>query len=265
MTVTLLWDPLFRDPLLVGLVLSPLAAVLGCWLRVRDEWLACLGYTHAAGAGGVLAAAIHVPMLPAAMAAACAAGGVKAALGRVGNEAFAVMLLSGWSVALLLAANHPRADVVGRVFLDGQILFASRDQLWVALGVAVIALASLPVLSPRLLRQRFQPAHHRANRRTHWASGLAFDLLVVLSMAVCSMAMGVMAAFAMVLVPAWIAWRLARGWHMTLWLSAGLAVIAYLCAFLLAILLDQPFGPVMVAVLLTCLPLRLFSRPGASV
>lgn len=264
MSVDLLWDPLFRAPLLAGLVLAPLAAVLGCWLRVRDEWLACLGYAHAAGAGGVLAAALHIPMLPGAMGAAAVAGAVKALLGRIGNEAFAVMLLLGWSLALLLAANHPRADVVGRVFLDGQILFAGREQVWVALAMAGVALLAMPVLSSHLLRQRFQPGYHRANGHAPWALNLAFDLLVVLVVAVCSMAMGVMAAFALVLLPAWIVWRLARGWRMTLWLVAALATLSYLCAFALAIALDQPFGPVMVAVLLGCLPLRLLPRPAAS-
>ena len=212
----------------------------------------------------MLAAALHVPMLPAAMAAAGAAGAVKAMLGRVGNEVFAVMLLLGWALALLLAANHPRADVVGRVFLDGQIFFAGRQQLWTATSIAAIVLVAMPILSPRLLRQRFQPAHHRAKGRAYRAFNLVFDLLVVFVVAVCSMAMGVMAAFALVMVPAWITWRLAGGWRMALWLCAGLAIVAYTCAFVLAMMLDQPFGPVLVAVLLAFLPLRLLSRPAGS-
>ena len=59
-----------------------------------------------------------------------------------------------------------------------------------------------------------------------------------------------MAAFALVFVPPWVAFRFAHGWRRTLAWSAGLGLVAYLVAFVAAIRLDQPFGPVLVAALL---------------
>jgi zinc transport system permease protein len=69
-------------------------------------------------------------------------------------------------------------------------------------------------------------------------------------MAAATAAMGLMAAFALVLVPAWLAFRLAPGWRWALALAAACGVLGYLVAFAVALVLDQPFAPVLVAVLL---------------
>ncbi|MFN2349346.1 MAG: metal ABC transporter permease [Thioalkalivibrio sp.] len=260
--MTLPWDPLFREAFLSGLVLAPLAALLGCWLRLRGEWLATLGYAHLAGAGGVLAAVLHWPMLLSAILASALGAVFKGWFGaaRTGNEVYGLMILLGWCLGLLAAANHPGAALVGRVFLDGQILYAGRSHLITALALAVIGAVLLPRLSRWLLREHFQPGHRRANRQALWPMGLGFDGLVVLVVAATALAMGVMASFALVLLPAWVAWGLARGWRMVLWLSALLAASAYILAFWVALALDQPFGPVLVAVLLCLTPLRLLGR-----
>ena len=107
----------------------------------------------------------------------------------------------------------------------------------------------LPWLMPRLVHARFFPRHEQANRLPAWHWRLGFDLLVALGMAVGTGTLGLMGAFALVFVPPWIAFRLARSWRWTLILAVGLGVAAYLLAFGLALGLDQPFGPVLVAVL----------------
>jgi zinc/manganese transport system permease protein len=62
--------------------------------------------------------------------------------------------------------------------------------------------------------------------------------------------LGLLGAFALVLVPAWESFRIAPGWAWTLWLAGLIGVAAYLAAFVLALGLDQPFGPVLAAVCL---------------
>jgi zinc/manganese transport system permease protein len=105
---------------------------------------------------------------------------------------------------------------------------------------------------PRLLRARLLPHHEAANRLPAWRWHLGFDLLAAGGMAVATASMGLMAAFALVLVPAWIAFRTAIGWRRTLAWSSLIGLIAYLTAFTAALLLDQPFGPSLVMVLLVC-------------
>ena len=80
-----------------------------------------------------------------------------------------------------------------------------------------------------------------------WRRGL--DLLTAASLAVATATLGLMGAFALVFVPAWIAFRLAPSWRWTLILAALIGGGVYLAAFLAALALDQPFGPVLVALL----------------
>ena len=49
-----MWNELFLLPFLTGLGLAVLLPVLGCYLRLRDEWLAALAYANVAAAGALL-------------------------------------------------------------------------------------------------------------------------------------------------------------------------------------------------------------------
>ena len=61
---------------------------------------------------------------------------------------------------------------------------------------------------------------------------------------------GVMGGFALVFVPAWIAFRRARSWRNGLLLATAIGLAGYVAAFLLALGLDQPFGPVLALLLI---------------
>lgn len=93
-----------------------------------------------------------------------------------------------------------------------------------------------------------------ARRLRAWPVVFGFDLVAELTLALATMAMGVMDAFALVFVPAWIVFRRAPGWRRGLLLAMLIGVAGYVAAFALALWLDQPFGPV-VALLLIALGL----------
>ena len=74
--------------------------------------------------------------------------------------------------------------------------------------------------------------------------------MVAFAVALATQSVGVMAAFALVFVPPWVAFAGANGWRRALARTAAVAVVAYVVAFAAAIGLNQPFGPVLVATLL---------------
>lgn len=247
----LLFDPLFRVPFATGLLLAGLLPLLGVLLMLREEWLAALGLAHLAAAAALLGLALGLPLVLGACGGAAAGALAKGLTRARGNTVYGFMILAGWSALLLVAANTALGDNLSHALIDGQLYFAGVTELAAAALLVVAAGASLPWLMPRLLRARFFPRHESANRLPAWRWHLGFDLLAALGMAVGTATLGLMGAFALVLVPAWIAFRAAPSWGWTLAISALAGTTGYLGAFVLALEFDQPFGPVLVALLLT--------------
>lgn len=246
-----MWNELFLVPFLTGLVLAVVLPLLGAYLRLRDEWLAALAYAHISAAGALLALVAGWPP---------AAGGVGAALGagagrRVfaarlsGGASYALLLLGSWSVAILVAANHPLAERLGHALFDGQLYFADSVMLGLVAAGGIVSLLVLRVLSRNLLLAHLYPDFFRIRGLSVWPTQVGFDVLAALCLALATMSLGVMGAFALVFVPPWLAFRRARSWRSGLLWSLGIGTAAYLGAFALALWLDQPFGPILALLL----------------
>ena len=242
---------LFLIPFLTGLACAIVLPVLGCYLRLRDEWLAALAYSHVAAAGALLALLAGVP--PAlgglSMAALAGAGRRLFAQRLSGGASDALLLVGGWAITVLLAANAPMAERMGHALFDGQLYFSGSQELWpVAIG-GVVALLALRALSSRLLLARVYPDLFRLRGLPAWPIQIGFDLMAALCLAMATMSLGVMGAFALVFIPPWLAFRRAANWRSGLRWSLAIGVVAYVAAFALALGLDQPFGPVLALLL----------------
>jgi len=242
-----MWSELFLTPFLAGLCLAVLLPLVGCYLRLRDEWLAALAYSHVAAGGALLAMlAGLLPQAGGLLAAAAAGLGKQALLGRLpGGALFPLLLLAGWACSMLVAVNHPLAERVGSALFDGQLYFAdARQLLWLFAGSAICLLV-LRRLSASLLLSQLYPDHFRLRGERVWPVHGGFDLLAALALALATTTLGVMATFALVFVPPWLAFRRARSWRRSLSLAVAIGVGGYIAAFALALWLDQPFGPVL--------------------
>ena len=241
----------FVVPFLTGLGLAVLLPLLGAYLRLRDEWLAALAYSHVAAAGALLAL---VGGLPPAMGGTAAAGlaglGKRLFAGRLaGGASYALLLLAGWSQAVLLAANQPLAERLGHALFDGQLYFAGAEQLSLVAASVPLALIILGRLSRALLLVHAYPDFFRTRGLTAWPTQTGFDLLAALCLALATMTLGIMGAFALVFIPPWLAFRRAANWRAGLRWSVGIGLLGYVAAFSLALWLDQPFGPVLALLL----------------
>jgi len=247
-----MWSELFLIPFLTGLCLASVLPLLGCYLRLRYEWLAALAYSHVAAAGALLALVVAMPPALGGVAAAGLAGAGKRffAVRLAGGASYALLLLGGWAVAVLLAANHPMAERLGHALFDGQLYFSGSGQLWLVAIGGIVALVILRALSKQLLLAHVYPDFFRIRGTRTWPTQTGFDLLVALSLAVATMSMGVMGAFSLVFVPPWLAFRRARNWRAGLFLAALIGVLGYIAAFTLALAFDQPFGPVLALLLI---------------
>lgn len=245
---------LFALPFLTGLLLAALLPVLGAYLRLRNEWLAALSYSHVAAAGALLAGLAGLPATAGGLVLAGLAGAGKPPLARRfgGEAATALLLLAGWAATVLITANHPAAERLGHALFDGQLYFAGAGEFALAALAAAATLAILRGLSRRLLLARVYPDFFRIRGLAAWPVEAGFDLLAALALAVATMSLGVMGAFALVFIPPWLAYRRAADWRGALRLAVALGVAGYLAAFALALGLDQPFGAVLAALLALC-------------
>jgi len=249
MSFELLFDPLFRVPFATGLLLAAILPLIGMYLRLRNEWLAALAFAQMASAGALVAMVLDGPMLAGGVLAALLAALVKGLLARAGASAYALMMLFAWGGGVLLVANHPLAEQAGHALFDGQLYFTGEAHLLVTALAAVVVLPALAWLSRPLLLARFFPEFYRARGQNERPRLLLFDLLAGLVVALATVSLGVMAAFALVFVPPLFGWRFGRGWRSALVLAALAGMGGYSVAFALSLGLDQPFGPVCASLL----------------
>ncbi len=248
--MSLLFDPLFRLPFVTGLLFAVMLPVLGMYLRLRQEWLAALAFAQLASAGTLLASLWGVPpQLGGVLAAFCGAGLKNLPGSRSGDGSYALMLLAGWGVGVLVVANVPVAEQMGHALFDGQLYFTDSSQLLAALGYGLFAASVLLGLSRALLLASFFPEFLSAQGKAAWRYHVAFDVLIAGALALATASIGVMAAFALVFVPPLIAWRHGRGWRNSLALAAALGALSHTLAFSLALSLDQPYGPSLALIL----------------
>lgn len=247
-----MFDELFLIPFLTGLCLAMLLPVLGCFLRLRDEWLAALAYAHVSAAGALLALVAGVAPLAGGIGAAALVGAGKRFFSKrlAGGAAFALLLLGGWALAVLLAANQPMAERLGHALFDGQLYFSGSDNFYLVVLWSVLALPIMLWLSRHLLLARIYPAYFQARHLPVWPVLSGFDLLAALTLALATMMLGIMGSFALIFVPPWIVFGRARNWRSGLFFAALIGVLAYVAAFALALGFDQPFGPVLALLLI---------------
>lgn len=250
---------LFGAPFLTGALLSISLSILGCFLRLRDEWLAALGLPHMAAAGGVLGMALGMPVLAGSALVTGAAAALKSLLPGGSNSHYALMLILGWGAALMLSANVHQGSVIAEGLLRGQLYFSSHGHLYGALILLLAIMTGLKWLTRRLLTERFFPDHFPANGQARWPHGLIYQGCVVAAVVLGTQAMGAFPVFALLFIPPWVAFAFARGWRQGMTVSVLLGLSVYTLAFLIAIGVDQPFGPTLTLMLAATSPLRLLA------
>src|SRR4029077_2037271 len=95
-------DPMFRWPLVTGVIFAALLPVLGMYLRLREEWLAALAFAQVAAAGSPAGGILGLPPQAGALACACTAAAFKGWIAKTGNNGYALLMIAGWAAAILM-------------------------------------------------------------------------------------------------------------------------------------------------------------------
>jgi zinc transport system permease protein len=249
MSFSELFGPMFRLPLLTGMILAAVLPLLGMYLRLREEWLAALAFAQVAAAGSLGGAILGISSQVGALTCSCSAAALKGYIAKTGNNGYALLMIVGWATAILLLSNVPIAEHLGHALFDGQLYFTGYDHLLLAIAVLAIVGVTLPWLSRKLILEQMFPDFFRASGLSARKFHLSFDLLAASGLALATASIGVMGAFGLVFVPSMIAYRIGQSWKQALVVASGTGVCLYCVAFACAFWLDQPFGPVLVITL----------------
>ncbi len=240
---------LFALPFATGLTLAILLPLVGVWLRLRDEWLAALAVGHLAGAGAILALSFSLPGLLGAGALAVA-GMLGRHLPGTGNSAYAWLILAGWAITLLIAANSTLGETLARQLIEGQLYFTGPIELGVAIALLGFTLVLRTRINRNELASRLLPATTRAEGKQRQRLSVLADALIAIVLAAGTLSIGLMATFALVFLPAWATFGHAGNWRRASIGAVVFGLLSYLLAFAVALALDQPFAPTLVVTLL---------------
>lgn len=245
-------------PFLNGLLVASLLALAGAALFLRGSGWQALASCQSAAAGGVVASAMGLAVTPVALLTALLAlgfmrragtGGGANSSGDPARMPLAVFLLAT-ALTSLLAANLAAASLAAARWVEGEILFAvASDVVW-AFGLSVLTLAALRKLTGRWLAEQCDPdrsAQVSAAGASAKRLGQGLDLMwMTLVLVLGARTLGVPAALAVLLFPAWAAAHTASSYHGFLIYSQLLALAAMAAAWAPTVLWDQPFAPSLV-------------------
>jgi zinc transport system permease protein len=266
MTEWLLQLELFWRPALIGALLAILLPLFGLVLRLRHEYWAALAYGQLGAAGALGALALGYPPLLGGFVASLAAAGAKYPLEKrlmTTGLLFPLLFILGWSVCQLLMGNLPGLERHGAALFEGQLYFVGAEMLPCAALMLAVGVIFIRRKGGDLLLAHLYPVHFHAQERPVWPVRVGFDLLVAAALALSVKSLGVMGAFALIFIPPWIVCAFSPSWRAAHIAAPVLSFLAYALAFTLALIYDQPFGPMLAFVLCAmalCLPVAVLLR-----
>lgn len=223
--------PFMGRALVVLLVLSIVAGVVGVLVNLRKLEFISDGLTHAVFPGLAIGFAVagQPGLLPGAAIAALAAAGILTWLTRAGvgsDSAIAIVLTATFSVGVIVVSLG--SDYAGELetLLFGRVLTIPDDQVLPLVAVALVALVFVAATLKQQVFRAFDPAGSRAAGVPGFAIDLVLNCAVALVVVAAASTIGSLLVLALLIVPGAVA-RLATE---RLWLlfpiAAGFGALA---------------------------------------
>lgn len=273
------WDlGLYQAPILCGVVAGAVLGYLGIFVVLRRMVFVTVAVSQASGLGVALSfyAGIHLgldvhPVIGAASLAllVTAVFAVDPRRLRLSREALlGFTYLACWAGAVLVGDRIAQEahDIAGILF--GSAVLVREIDLWLVLAAAGVVVLLHGVAFRGLLFAAFDPESARVQGLPVRALDLLGWVLIALTVAVTTRALGVLPVFAFAVLPAMAGLLL---WDRLRWVVPTAIAVGALSGglgYLLSFFGELPVGAsqaaLAVALLLLCLPARLLRRPRAA-
>lgn len=196
----------FERALLASVVIGAGAGFVGALVVLRRRTFFAQALTHATYPGAVAAAALGVSVPLGAAVASVVIVAVMAGIARVRRQgaqvAAGVVLTGGFAAGALLQASLPGLPVHAESFLVGSILTVTEQDIFLAAGVALVAVIAVAAFGKQIVFSTFDPAGFRAAGYREWPVELLVLALIAASVVSSLPAVGAILAIALIAAPA---------------------------------------------------------------
>lgn len=239
-----------------GFFISLACAVLGVFLVLRRDAMLGHGLAHVTFGGVALGLFLSAaPLLIALAVAVLSALGIlklKVKAGLYGDTAIGIISSLGMALGIILVslAGSFNVDLFGYLF--GNILAIEREEVWLALVLALVVLSLVALFYQEFLFLTFDSESARASgiqvARLEIYMAMLTAITVVLGMKV----VGILLVSALLIIPAAAALQIAKSFKEAMVISIVIAVGSVLGGLIIAFFLDWPVSGTIVTVSAIC-------------
>ncbi len=237
--------------LLVGVLVSLCAALLGVSLVLKRYSMIGDGLSHVGFGALAIASAFHLAPLAVAVPVVVAAAILLLRIrgsGRVkGDAAIAIISSSALAIGVIVVSVTSGMNTEVSSYLFGSILSLSRGDavLSVILSLAVIAVFLL--LYPRLFAVTFDESFARATGARAELYNTLLAVLTAITVVLGMRMMGALLISSLIIFPALSAMRLCRSFRGVILCAAAISVVCFVLGMAASFALETPSGASIVA------------------
>ncbi|HWR86637.1 MAG TPA: metal ABC transporter permease [Rhodoglobus sp.] len=237
---------LVQASILAGAVLGVVGGLIGVFVMQRDMAFAVHGISELSFAGAAGALLLGANVVAGSVVGALAAAAIIGLLGaraRDRNSIIGVLMPFGLGLGILFLALYPGRSGNKFGLLTGQIVSVDFDQLGLLIAISIVVLAGLLLMWRPLTFDSLDPEVAAARGVPTRALGLAFMLLLGLTVAVSVQIIGALLVLALLVTPAAAALRVSASPVMVPVLSMVFGMVSAVGGILVAIGGSLPISP----------------------
>lgn len=249
--------PFVRYALIVGVLISLCASLLGVTLVLKRFSFIGDGLSHMAFGAMAIAAVLNLTnrmiiVLPVTVICAILLlrtgqntrikGDAAIAMISVGALAFGYLLMSMFSTSANLSG-----DVCGALFGSTSILTLTKGEVWLCIGLSVLVLLFYGLFYHRIFDVTFDETFSRATGTAVEAINLVIAVITAVIIVLAMNLVGSLLISALIIFPALAAMRLFRSFLSVTLFAAVLSVTCALAGIIISILASTPVGSTIVA------------------
>ena len=257
--------PFMRRALIVGVIVSLCAALLGVVLVLKRYSLIGHGLGEVGFAALALAMALGLPPMPVAIPLVVAASFLIMYLSQrgalAGDAAIGIMAAAALSFGVIVTSLSHGFNMDVSDYMFGSILAMSDADVALSVALSVVVLAAFIALYPRIFSVTFDESFARATGLNAGVYNLMIAVLTAVTIVVGMRIMGTMLISSLIIFPALTSMRVFSRFRAVVISSAIVSVVCLSAGIMLSCLTSLPAGAGIVAVNLAAFVL--FSLIGA--